>query len=106
MSTLTVQDRDDPTAFETADAGGDEFINDGLTELRVVNGGLAAITVTAVADGQCSQGFLHDVVQSVAAGELFPMGPFTHSHYSRTDSRVQITYSDVTAVTVEARRLR
>lgn len=82
-----------------ASGGGDTFTNDGATSLEVDNGGGGAITVTVDAVKDCDQGFDHDSVVSVGAGETRRIGPFPKSIFGSTPD---VSYSGVTSVTVAA----
>jgi len=106
MAELTVYDRDVSPVFVAAAAGGDTFANDSYTELLAFNGGASAITITVTGVRACDQGFLHDSVQTLAAGELGRFGPFVASRFSDAARMATVTYSDVTGVTVAAQRQR
>lgn len=105
MAELTVIERDAAPAFVAADAAGDQFVNDGATEFQVKNSGAGSVTVTAVADGQCRDGFLHDLVVVVGTGLAF-LGPFEHARFGRTDGRVRISYSATANIEVMPKRQR
>ena len=105
MADLTVYDIDhtgvDPT-YVAAAGGGDTFDNDGHTFFHAFNGSGGGIDITIDSPVDCNQGFAHDVVVTVPAGEdrmigRFPVGRF-HSSCSGT-------YSGVTSLTVAAIRL-
>lgn len=103
MATLSVQRVDmtglDP-AFAAASAGGDEFVNSGRAVLYVKNGDATDKTVTVDSQTPCNQGFDHDVQVTVPAGGERIIGPFPKNRFDDASGKVQITYSDVTAVTV------
>lgn len=105
MATLNIYrvdlDGGKPT-FVPADAAGDSFVNSGRTFLIVRNGGTAAINVTVNSQKPCNYGFDHDVVVSVAAGAEEWIGPFPKERFNDSNGRVQVSYSDVTSVTVAA----
>ena len=86
--------------FAAADAAGDEFLNSGRTFLIVKNGGTAAINVTVNSQKPCNYGFDHDIVVSVAAGAEEWIGPFSRERFNDSNGKVQVSYSDVTSVTV------
>jgi len=96
----------DPTTLKSADADGNFFSNlvDGATKtfLRVVNGGGSPITVTIDSQTECSQGFDHDLAIAVSNGDEAWIGPLDKSRYNDASGDVQITYSAVTSVTVQA----
>jgi hypothetical protein len=108
MATLTVVDVVKagvvPT-FVAADVAGDEFVNDGQTMLVVKNDGSGSITVTIASQVQCNQGFTHNTTVTIAAGAEKWIGPLEVTRYNDENSKVQITYSGVTDVTVGAFQL-
>lgn len=112
MATLTVRaittaglDPDTP-AWDAAAGGGDDFTNDGNTEIEVANGGGSPITVTIpIGNDPHISDPLHsttDDTVSVPAGEAKRIGPFPQSKYGTS---VSIAYSGVTTVTVAAFRM-
>lgn len=103
MALLTVQNISltglTPT-FTAADSLGDEFPNDGNAFLVVKNDGASDITVTIDSQKPCSYGYDHDITVTVPAGGEKWIGPFPQSRFNDTSGRVQVSYSDVTSVTV------
>lgn len=98
------------TTPAAAAAGGDSVANPrGNTILRVVNGGGGSINVTLAAganptrpaDGTFPSMTLSAAVIAVAAGATRLIGPIPPA-YNDSGGNVQITYSGVTSVTVEA----
>ena len=89
-----------------AGAGGDEFLNtnSGLKFIQVVNGGGSACVVTVNSQTACDQGADHDLVVSVPAGEERWIGPLHKTRFNDSAGKVQITYDQVTTVTVGAFR--
>lgn len=88
-----------PSTPAAAAPGGDTFVNDGKTYLRVTNAHAAsARTVTVDAPGTCNFGVAahagHDSVSSVAALTTEEIGPFPVAQFSETCS---VTYSDSAA---------
>lgn len=106
MATLTVYGRSQSPTFVAADAGDDEFRNDGATELLVFNNTASSITVTISAVGRCNHGFLDDAVETVNAGSLGRLGPFNVSRHNDAQGRVSISYSATAGITVAAQRQR
>lgn len=84
-----------------ASVGGDQIPGTPRTILRVVNGGGSSITVTVNSQQNCDQGFDHDLAVAVPAGATREIGPFGQRFYD-SNGFVQVTYSAVTTVTVEA----
>jgi hypothetical protein len=92
-------------AFGPAAVEGDSFYNDGKTFVHVKNGGAAAVTVTIDSKEPCSHGFDHDISVTIAAGADKIIGPFPKGRFTaRTTGLANISYSDVTSVTVAAFR--
>jgi hypothetical protein len=89
-------------SFVPASAGGDDFANSGKTFLIVKNGGAGAVTVTINSQTPCNYGFDHDVQVPVAAGDETWIGPFSKARFNDENGKVQISYSDITSVTVAA----
>ncbi len=111
MADLTLQAMSEAgvaVTLATAAAGGDQFSNDGRTELRVKNGGGSPITVTITAQRTTAKksgmGTLNKANGggSVAAGAEKTFGPFPVAAFNDTNNKVQVTYSAVTSVTAGA----
>lgn len=94
----------------SAAAGGDSVANPrGNTILRITNGGGSSITATIAAganptrpaDGQFPAMTLANQAVSIAAGATKLIGPIPTA-FNDSGGNVQITYSAVTSVTVEA----
>ena len=105
MALLTVQHTSGSAgltpSFAAATSGGDSYTNSGLETLQVKNGSGGALRVTITAQHPCSQGTLHTVTYSVAAGGTMLLGPFAFQYYNDASNKVQITYPDgVTSLTV------
>ena len=108
MAQLTVQQSLNSgleATFSSANSGGDYFVNDGKTFIEIVNGGGSDITLTVDSPTECNQGSTHDVTVTVTAGERRHVGPFDKSRFNDDDGMVQLTYSDVTSVTIAAIKL-
>lgn len=86
---------------EAANVDGNQFLNDGRTWLKVINGSAASINVTANSQVLCDQGFDHDQVIAVAAGITKYIGPFETKRFN-LNGYTHVTYSAVTTVTVAA----
>jgi hypothetical protein len=103
MATLTVQTVTnsgvEPT-YNAVAALGDEFVNDGKTEIHAKNDSVGDIVVTAAAVNACSLGTLHDIAVTVPAGEERRIGPFNRTIYNDANGKVQLTYDDVTSLTI------
>lgn len=87
-------------SFSSAASGGDQFANSGKEYFHVVNGSGSSITVTADAQTNCNFGFDHDAAVAVPAGEERVIGPFPTNRFNDANGNVQVTYSDVTSLTV------
>jgi len=89
-------------SYVAAEAAGDEFEAGGNRFIHVKNGGASQITVTVKSQKACDQGFTHDLTVDVPAGEERLIGSFDPARFANSAGRVQVTYSDVTSVTVAA----
>ena len=116
MATLTVA-----TAAEagvaTADAsatsincssGGDEFVNTGEELVIINNGSGGALTVTFaktsdtdIIDPVVGKVTKANVATAVGAGKTVAFGPFPIGGFNDANSKVQITYSGVTSLTID-----
>lgn len=117
MADLTVQKISragvDPAGGEVAAAaGGDAFINDGKTFLRVNNAGAGAVVVTFTAQntsvrptGPFGVITVADIVVTVGAGLVREIGPIPQGIFNDGNGKVQVTYDQVTSVTVAARKV-
>ncbi len=89
--------------YAAASAGGDTVRPGERTELRVRNGGTAAITVTIVTPNQTKYGQPDpDIPVAVAAGAEVAIGPIPSDLADPTSGAVGITYSAAAGVTVAA----
>lgn len=88
----------------TANSGGDYFVNNGKTIIKIINGSGSSITVTFDAPNLCSHGHNHDSAIIVTAGETVYVGDFTPQQYN-TNGIVNISYSDVTSLTIAGMKL-
>lgn len=90
-------------AYSAASAGGDTMVPSDRTHLHVKNGSGGSITVTVVAKTACNHGVLHNLAVAVPAGEERLIGAIIPSRFARpADGLAEITYSDVTTLTVAA----
>lgn len=87
--------------FVSADVAGDYFINDGKTTLHFINDDTVDKTVTVESVEKCNFGFDHDLMLTVPASSELKAGPFPTARFN-LDSKVSMTYSDVTSLTVAA----
>lgn len=96
-----------PVPATAADVAGDKCANPGGDlAFFVKNGGASSITVTRDIRASGPDGAtVTDPSLTVPAGETRMFGPFPTGIYNDTDGRVNISYSDVTSVTVLAVRL-
>lgn len=86
--------------FTAADVAGDEFVNTGVEYLEVINGSGAGITVTIATPNTVDGLAVTDRTVTIAAGARQKIGPFPTSIYNNANSKVSVTYSAVTTVTV------
>lgn len=85
--------------YTAASAGGDT-IEPGAA-IHVKNGDDASVNVTIPSYINCNQGFDHDLVVAVPAGDDRFIGPFD-TRFVNGAGRIGISYSAVTDVTVAA----
>lgn len=107
MATLTVQEISRSgvaPSFASAAGGGDQFLNDGKTYLEVVNGATDC-NVTIVTQSTVDGLAVADKTVTVSASTRKKIGPFPPSIYNDTSGYVQLTYDDVSNVTVGVFRL-
>jgi len=90
--------------FENAVADGNYFplTKGNRTFFVAKNGGASPVTVTIDSQKACNQGGDHDGGGSVPAGGERWFGPLETERFKDTSGNCQITYSDVTSVTVAA----
>lgn len=97
MAVLTVQHTSGASGltltWSNAAIGGDAYANSGAQTLQVRNLSASAITVTITAQTACSQGTLHSLTFSVAAGASMLLGPFPYQFYNDGSGNVNVTYS-------------
>jgi hypothetical protein len=91
-------------ALTAANAGGDSFPNTGGGgEYVHIKAGATPVTVTFVAQGNCSQGFLHNRSVTVAANTERKIGGFQDiKRWNDANNRVQMTYDQVATITIGA----
>ncbi len=82
----------------------DEFNNDGRTFFHVKNGAIDCVITVAVAKTVDGMAVTPRTVTCTANEERF-IGPFPTDIYNDADGHVNVTYDDVTNVTVAAIRL-
>jgi len=102
MALLTVQTVSLTGADVTvaaAGAGGDTFVNDGKTAIKVVNAHSGDWVVSIARNRACNQGFTHTVEETVAAGTTEFIGPFPRDEFAHI---VSVSYDGVTALSIGA----
>jgi len=103
MATLTVQVLDDTAkevTFAACSALGDQFVNNGNIHLRIKNADAADKTVTINSQKVCNQGYDHDRVLTITAGKTMETNVFDTYRFNDANGKVQITYSDVTSLSI------
>lgn len=89
--------------FNAANAGGDEFVNDGQTFIYVKNGATDVnVTVNSqvTSDEECPGQAAADKVITVGSSSEKVIGPFNQAGYNDANGKVQLTYDDVSNVTI------
>lgn len=94
-------------AYVAAAVGGDHFTASSDTFLHVKNAGTADCVVTVTSQQACSQGVTHNKTYTVQGSTNAPtgpndqlIGPLDPVRFADGSGFVQITYSQVTTVTV------
>lgn len=109
MALLTTEQITNPgitPTYNTAAAGGDEFVPDGRTFIHVKNDSAAEMTVTVVTTSEkLGDLAVADRSLAIAAGAEAMLGPFGKEDFAAADGNADITYSDETSVTVGVFRL-
>lgn len=115
MATLTIQDTSEAGAaltYAAASSGGDDFVNSSdRIALHVKNGSASSINVTIAAQTTSATvpglGIVTKANQvvAVAAGADRIIGPFPPKAFNSSTSKVSISYSATTTVTVAAFRV-
>lgn len=105
MATLTVQTVDyngDALSFTSCDSGGDEFDNSsGRVMIIIQNDDGSSHTATIASQAECNQGFTHNIDITVASGgEQQIAGFFGKGRFNDANDLVQITYDDVTSMSI------
>ncbi len=87
--------------FNTAQAGGDEFVNSGniMIHAKNVNAG-ATRTITVDAPSNCNLDYTHDVDIVVPISGERISGPFPKRWFNDTDGRIQMTYDNEADLTI------
>jgi hypothetical protein len=98
--------------YNAANAGGDEFVNDGMIILHIKNtdGSEHTVTVTAQNTSETVPGYGSmtksnaSVAVPATTGERF-LGPFPIRGFNDTNGKCQITYTSATGMTVAVLRV-
>jgi hypothetical protein len=107
-SEITVQEltlEEAEVSFAAANVDGNFISNNGNIGLRLANGSGSEITATVAAQNACSQGFNHDVVITIPAGDTVEVGKLPIRYYNDALGNINITYTDVTSLTIAAVQL-
>lgn len=110
MATLTVNEialtgLDDSSVHGAAAAGGDAIPNTGREFVEVINGGASPCVVTITAQGSAHGQAYADSTVTVAAGGQKKIGPFSTLVFNDSNQLVQLSYDQVSSVTVAAFKL-
>jgi len=81
--------------------GPDDFVNDGKTLILVTNADGTNTEVTFDSITNCDQGFDHNIVVDVPAGDTYAIGMFT---VKRFGSSVAVSYEKTTSLTISPLR--
>lgn len=99
MATIPYRQSGDQLVYQAASVGGDQFAA-ASGRVHVRNAGGSPCIVTAHSQQPCNQGGTHDKTYTVGAGADRLLGPFDPSRFADGSNMVQITYDQVTSVTV------
>ena len=97
MALLPTNGPGEPLVYANAAEAGDTFSNGGREVVNIRNAGASPITVTVSSEGECDQGFTHDVEYEIADDEDLIIGPFDPRRFGST---VSMTYDEHTDVTL------
>lgn len=87
----------------SATAGGDKCPNAKRVILMLINGGASPCNMTVHGQAAaCGLPSAHDKVTTVAAGSTKYAGPFNRAMYNDADDELEITYDQVSSVTIGA----
>lgn len=100
MAILSVQAPPAALTYASAAAGGDSYPNTGREVFHVRNAGGSACVVTRNSQKVCDQGFDHDEVTSVPAGQDRMLAAASGVRFNDANGRVAVTYDQVSSVTV------
>lgn len=106
MANLTIYERASDPVFVAADVAGDTFVNNGNTELKIINDTPQAVDVTLTTQRPCNHGFTVDQVESAPGQTLFYLGPFGADRFNDAQGLVHVSYSDASALRVAVQKLR
>ncbi len=84
-----------------AAVGGDAFANTGQEVAVFTNASVSPITITFVTQNTVDGRAVTDRTASILAGATVAYGPFPSGIYNDGSGLVQMTYSDVTTLTVK-----
>jgi hypothetical protein len=108
MALLTVQTPSlsgvEPTFAAATATTGDTFANSGREVLYVKNGAGVSTDVTIDSVTACDQGFDHDIVVTVLAGDEAIIGPFPTGRFNDGGGLVEVICDPVATVTIAAIR--
>lgn len=91
------------TTLATAAAGGgDSFANTGSEYLYIANGAGSSITLTLVMQATTDGQAITNKTVTVTNAERMLVGPFPTALYNDANSRMNVTYSSATTITVAA----
>jgi len=103
MATLTVQQivrAGLEATYASCAGGGDEFVNSGDEFIHIKNGHSSPQTVTIETQATVDGLAVADRDVEITNAEERMLGPFPASTYNDANSKVQLTYDGVTALTI------
>ena len=116
MADLTIQkvvEAGLKATYAAATAGGDAVLNvrgDVVLHVKNAAAGSKTVTVTAQTTSKAVKGMgsmtKANIVAVIPAGEDWFIGPFSAEAYNDANGKAQITYDDVTSVTIAALEIK
>lgn len=120
MAILNVEDQNPNPTFVAASSGGDEFVNDGRSQIFVLNQSGASIRMRRVPQQKCDQNFDHGDAEHVGpdvnnpgdmedvcpTGAISTFGPYDTHTFNNAFDRMELEWPDgVTSVQVVIMRM-
>jgi len=86
--------------LSVAAGGGDEFVNTGKEFIIIANDDVSSMVLTIVTTATVDGFAVTDYTATIPANKTHVIGPFLIGTYNDANSKVQMTYSAVTSLTI------